>query len=90
MYDVTITKPTTNETISKQCKNSAAVVDFINNTLFSGIPITNLNIVYSLLSRPHVLKVPYRDLVTINRDKPIVTKNITVNDTHKNDLKLTQ
>ena len=83
MYNVTIKKPNTTETTTQQCKNSQVIVDFVNNTLFSGIPIANLNIVYSLLSRPQVLKVPYKDLIVINRNIPIVHKNITV----QNDIK---
>ena len=76
MYEVVITLPITNTPVSKPCKNSADIVDFINTTLFSGIKISNLNIVYSLLSRPHALKVPYKDLIQINRQKPIVNKTI--------------
>ena len=74
MYTVTIKSPNTNTDIIKECKYSTDITDFINNTLFSGINITNNNIVYSLLSRPGKLKVPYKDLITIERSKPITKR----------------
>jgi hypothetical protein len=64
-----MTKPNSTETISvSDLQTIEEVANYINKTLFSGIPIVTKSALYDLISRPHTAgSNKYRNYINIEK-----------------------
>ena len=75
IYNLTMTKPnSTDKILISELPNIEQVARYINDTLFSGIPIVTKQALYDLISRPHTMNSNrFKEFITIEkiRSKPI-------------------
>ena len=76
IYKLIMTKPNSTETISvSDLQTIEEVVNYINKTLFSGIPIATKSALYDLISRPHTVESnKYRNFINIEKISSKVLK----------------
>ena len=68
MYQVSITRPITSETIEVRCRNAAEIVKEVNDTLFSGCDVIKKQQLYNYMSRRDHLKTQkYYDNIKITK-----------------------
>ena len=68
MYQVSITRPITNETIEVKCRNATEIVSRVNDTLFSGCEVIKKHQLYNYMSRrDHIKTQKYYDNIKITK-----------------------
>ena len=67
MYKVSISNPNNDELKVGQFSNVSSIVDFVNSSLFSNIKVATMNTIYSLITRPHITKAPFKPYISIQK-----------------------
>jgi len=71
MYRITLTTPKDDKIINEEFTKIDNAVVFINETLFSGIPVLTTNVLSNIINRPKRVNSTYTTFIKASRYTPI-------------------